>query len=466
MDQTTFSDHTSSGSNNIRSAPVQGITFDPMEHPVSRDLPITKERINEYYNAIKKCSIVNLVRELKDMVLCMSGQINAVTLVAGSFIDTNDVFNPTFTRSHEFPTFVQELFWQPQKRICNDFLNKLLPTVENKTKLMSNPRYITTEQILILCDPCYKSRRIEPIQLIYKLLGSKSVLLNIRDQCFGTTSNFITKDGELVYVRSILNVIIVQEDIDYLTIKKIENLQTTLSNDVKDFVLNIMDCTSRLTQEDFVQNLENPNKNQGVFYTESKCFLEDSSYENLPIIINDRLFLTCKNDCILQFSETEDELNMDNCHNFLIARYIKKTLYIDLVGLYKLWCFFYMDRQYTSRNPSTMNIIYSTTNMDYIEFRHLISEHSFKSLLISCVGTYYPTELMSAANNIFTTIRNNTELQSNGNRSMVNVCKKHACVLLHDLQMRCPLMDIPFYEEDKIDRTFLSKYLSSQGICL
>lgn len=463
MDKTTFPEQSTDSSSTTA---LQPITFDPISHTVSRDLPFTKEHINEYYNAIKQSSMKNLFDEVRDMILCMSGQINAVTLVAGAFISTDAVFDSTFTRNHEFPTFVQELFWQPQKRVCNEFLNKLLPPVEDKTQLMANPRHITTEQVLILCDPCYKTTRSEPIQLIYKLLGSQNVLLNIKDQYFGTTSNFITMDGELVYVHSILNVIIVPEDIDYHTIKKFETLQTTLSTNVKDFVLNIMDCTSRLTQEDFVKKLDNPEKNQGVFYTESKCFLEDSAFENLPVIINEQMFVANNHDCVIQYAETDTELNIDNCHNFLIARYIKKTLYVDLVGLYKLWCFFYMDRQYISRDLSTMNIVYSTRNMDYVEFRHLLNEPSFKSLLISCVGTYFPNELISAANNIFTTIRNDPELQRDGNRNMINVCKKHAAVLLHELQVKCPLINIPFYQEDKLDRAFLSTYLSGEGIYL
>jgi hypothetical protein len=467
MDQHTFTTQSTNSLNDIGAASVvQPIIFDPASYSVSRDLPFTKEHINEYYNAIKKCSMETLFDEVKDKILCMSGQINSVTLVAGAFISTDAVFDPTFTRNHEFPTFVQELFWQPQKRVCSEFLNKLLPHVVDKTIVMANPRYITTEQLLILCDPCYKTTRSEPIQLIYKLLGSQNVLLNVKDQYFRTTSNFIMMDGELVYVRSILNVIIVPEDIDYQTIKKLETLQTTLSTNIKEFVLNIMDCTSRLTQEDFVKNLDNPGKNQGIFYTESKCFLEDSSYENLPVIINEQMFVANTHDCFVQHAETEDELNIDNCHNFLIARYIKKTLYVDLVGLYKLWCFFYMDRQYTSRNQSTINIVYSTRNMDYVEFRHLLNEPSFKSLLISCVGTYFPNELISAANNIFTTIRNDSELQRDGNRSMINVCKKHAAVLLHQLQVKCHMINIPFYQEENLDRTFLSTYLSGEGIYL
>ncbi len=438
--------------------------FDPSIHPMSQQLPYTQERVKEYNSAIKRCSSLEMVEYAKQLFSSMSGQINAVTLVSGSFIDTHDVFDPSFTRSHEFPMFVQDLFWRPQSRICKDFLNKLLPYVEDKTQVMVHPRYITTEQVLILCDPCYTTKRFEPIQLIYKLLISNSILLNVRDQCFGTTSKYITSEGELVYVHSILKVIVIPEDINYNFIKYIEELKYTQSHNK--YVLNVLDCTSRFTQKDFVEKLHSPDSDGGIFYTESKCFLEDSLDENLPVIIENGRFITSRHECILHFCETEQELNMDKCHTFLNASFIKKTLHIDLLGIYKLWCFFYMDRQYTSRNPNTLNSVFNTRDMDYVEFRHLISEPGFKSLLISCVGTYYPNELIFATKNIDTTIRNNPELQRDGQRSMINVCKYHACHLLHELQVHCPQFSIPFYEEEKIDRTFLAELLTRNNIYL
>ena len=441
--------------------------FEPKEVEQYKDMKYTKDDVSKYDMCIKRIPPTSLIAELTKLVPNMNSFINSITMVTGAFIDTIDALKKDF-RSHEFPVYVKHLFTSLDTMISKHLLDTMLEKVHSND-VMLVPKNISTHQILFLIDPNYSSRRLEPLQLIYKLMSIESVTYNILNQCFYNKSNFISNTGEIVYINSKLQVIIVPENIDIQLIKQVVNMNISL-NYYYPHLLYVMDCTSMLTQKMYVQQFDSSNRNYNVFYTKSDCLIEDSNIDNVPMItvngecIDSKIglrYLNLQQDTIIYYQSKEDDYSR-RCYNFLKMLKKKEIVSISLVGLYKLWTFFNMKRTYFSK---ILKIEINCFEIGYVDFLQILKETEFMELLNNCVGIYYSNEIIHAISIIKYTIKKNMNI-IRMNNSMNNICKLAILNILNDLEVLFPDMNIPFYKEDTINRVFVAEFLNSQNIYL
>jgi len=383
--------------------------------------------------------------------------VSIYNIIVGSYMGESDILrltvqradelgathqNPQYLRNHECPRFVKNIFQNLESQLSPEML-----------EYISHYENINVKHHLILIDNMYQTET----------------------NYYGLCAEFpnITKDGHYIleydiqhneYKRTHIQTSIEPVIVPSLTNKhQIYDIIKQLTDYVARLpvLVNIMDCTSSMLTELFVNN-DNPY----IYLSKPDCLICDAKLEYMPMITFD---ITNQ---IRWVNYNLDKVNIpdlieikdvcpksDATYNFLINLYKVQAVNIAFVAIYKMLGTFSVSRNYTLQSGKMITL----NNLAFNSFVILWEkEPAFPNMLINNFDPYFEPNIKYYMNSlvhnesILAKVQNNTYLK--------NVLLDEAKKIIAKLNEYFPETPIVLTDEHPITiRDTIKEYVESNG---
>jgi hypothetical protein len=312
--------------------------------------------------------------------------ITIFNIVVGSYMGENDITNPNpiYKRNHEFPQFVKNIFYNPEKQFS--------PQMQSCITHLDN---LHINQSMILIDPMYVREQ--------KYYGLQELLT--KTQGINTQEHImIHNDYKSTNICSNLDIVAIPDNI---SIEEINMLLTQITNyNTRGIstLINIMDCTSYFLRELYVTNT-----NPFIHIATPECLLCDDRPEYMPIITIDNPSAASNTLLVRWISYEKDYLELDTLkqvkdvctnslqtYNFIIANYRNRIANIDCIAIYKILGQLTITKTYTLESGKVI----SFNDLHYYTFHQLWRERGFSAMFVSNFDPYFNYNIMKYARNL------------------------------------------------------------------
>jgi len=447
---------------------------------------ITRLNIKDFFNFLLHNIHTNAAQ---------SHSLSIVHMVIGANMREPDILNPLCNRTHEFPQIVRKLFTNPNEQVSPELFQEFYHLPE-----------IHIRQTLFLVDPDYE-RFCEPLQFITeltKLCEFFPIIIDTDTRKISIVHQVQLTDIKFIKIHCHLEIVVIPCEIS----REIVDETIVMINSFSRFnpiVLYVMDCSSSITNELFVNNTDS-----AIFLTESKCLLIDSELQNCPtlsVMHNKKQRKQYDTQETHEKQETYDSTDTQinthprqifnirwvNLHDDMkhlpdwceisdicmqskssyefLANLLKfRRINIELVGLIKLWTFFNLKLSYTLDDARYFNIPITVEHkdFDYVRFGYFCKSNHFLDYIIHNCGFWQKYEILYCIKNLNKTIRtinNNKDMIPTEDGNMFKVLTKYAVDIFHELSVYIPEV-VGYYEDEMINRKFVVDFIASQKILL
>lgn len=380
--------------------------------------------------------------------------ITIYNIIVGSYMGEADIksSNPLIKRNHEFPAFVQNIFYNLESQLA-----------PNMFKLCSYYDNIIIDQHLILIDPMYKNNT--------DYFGLKELSFPAKEQ-YEISYNHKSKNYSNVISSIIPYVIdndVSQEDINNL----LENILSFRFNSCN-ILVNILDCTSILLKELYINNT-----NPYIYISKPECILCDNNLEYLPLITVDDdtheirwLSYTLDSRYILEYDQYIKDIQfiknsnlqaqIIKTYDFLKHTYKINTVNQILLSIYKLWGQMTITKQYML--DSYQVIVFN--DMQFCDFARLWLDTStnFKEVLILRFDPFYHANIISYIN---TLIQQYYNKNAQNNILVLDILINETLQYFNQLNEYFPNEIPDLFAEPNLDiRYLLKQYIEMNNISL
>lgn len=416
-------------------------------------LPI--EVLSDYFN---HTIYTTIKQDKQNNEIAKTLTVSIYNIIVGSYMGESDILrlwtqrtdgigelhppNPQYLRNHECPQFVKNIFQNLESQLSPEML-----------EYISHYENINVKQHLILIDNMYQ----------------------YETKYYGLCAEFpnITKDGHYILEYDIQHneykKTRIQTSIEPVIVPSLTNKHQIrdIIKQLTDYIarmpvlVNIMDCTSSMLTELFVNN-DNPY----IYLPKPDCLLCDAKLEYIPMItfditnqirwVNYNLDKVSISDLI----EIKDVCSKsDATYNLLINLYKVQAVNIAFVAIYKMLGMLSVSRTYTLQSGKMITFNDITF---YTLVKLWCNEDDFQDMLINNVDPYFEPNIKYYMNSlvhnesILAKVQNNTYLK--------NVLLDEAQKIIAKLNEYFPENPIVLTDEHPITiRDKIKDYVESNG---
>lgn len=309
--------------------------------------------------------------------------ITIYNFIVGSYMGDMQILelNPELKRNHEFPQVVKNILYNPELQFSPEM-----------QEFISHMETITIRQILFLIDPMYETNAVySGLELEISSELSSEILL-LEDERFIKEHKICHNEFKFTAIRSIVEPIIISESIDkrniFATIEQITRYSLKIP-----IIINIIDCTSSILSELYVNNT-----NPYVYISVPNCLLHDDDIQYMPVITYDKELGMRWNNYDLDTSSLEDlKIVKDICKNAEITYKFLTTLYkvqvcnMDLVTIFKFLGLLNITKAYDF--GSSGKIVFG--NLQFTDFVKLCELPAFIKMFANNFDEYFKYNIIA-----------------------------------------------------------------------
>jgi hypothetical protein len=404
-------------------------------------LPI--DTLNDYISNTIYININdNIEYNKKEKVLVLS----VYNIVVGSYMCKEDILNPSveYKRNHECPQVVKNIFHNLESQVSSEML-----------EYISHYDKIIVRQYLILVDDIYNKEN--------SYYGLCSVFPNIiKDGKCILEYNIQYNEYKSSKVFSCIEPVIVPSTASLCDIHDIIKHLSDSASRIP-IVVNIMDCTSNLLRNLFINN-----DNSIIYLSKPNCLLCDDNLEYMPMItfdINNQIRwvnYNLDNGSIPNLLEVKDVCSKsESKFNFLRTLYKVNSVNITLLTIYKMLGMLSITKIYTLQSGKT----FTFNDLTFHSLIKLWSEPDFHNLYIYNFDTYYEPNIRYYMNSL---VHNNAILADVKNNTLLkDILLEEAKKIINKLNEYFPKNPIILKDNNLITiRDKIRNYIEENGTYL